>query len=398
MASRYMFQVEVSHQGLNKYRIVKAQNRYELDRKASALLAQWDEQWSKKVEQERKIRNEEDSLSYAIELTQQADDIQSTLDNLLLSNLNIVDLDLNSIKDSSVFPEPVPNKPSLLSVPEEPKSTDTKYILKPSFFTKLSKKKMTNLAEYSAVEFSKDHNTWATSKASIDEKNEKLLLIHKDLIEQWGEKKANFYKQQKEENNKVDLFFKKYKAGDAESIEWYFTQVLEKIEIPLSYDRAIDIEYNQQGKLLVIDMFLPVVDDIPTLKNVSYIKARKEYKETHHSESFIKKKYDNIIYQIVMQSLNCVFTLSSMLSIIDSIVINGKVNTIDKATGNSIEPYVLSISVKRSEFDGVNLSAVDPKAWFKSTKGISATSIASVTPVAPIVLMNREDNYNSRKN
>ena len=42
MASRYFYQSEVSHKGLNKYRIVKAATQYELDKKIVALRAQWD--------------------------------------------------------------------------------------------------------------------------------------------------------------------------------------------------------------------------------------------------------------------------------------------------------------------------------------------------------------------
>ena len=391
MASRYMYQTEVSHQGLNKYRIVKAANQYELNQKANALMAQWNEQWAKKVERENRIKNDEDSLAYAIEMSQQAEEIQSALDSILLDSLNDVSFNLNELKDFSKFPEPKPNRPKLSIMPEEPKTSDIKYNPKPSFFTKLSKKKMSELAENSAAEFAKDFDAWRKTKISIDTGNAELLQKHKTLVEIWENKKADYERLQAEENEKVDLFFENYTAGDIESVERYFALVLEKIEFPFSFNRSIDVEYNALGKTLIIDMLFPVVDDIPTLKSVSYIKTKKEFKESHHSESYIKKKYDSVIYQIVLQTLNCFFSLSSKYSLIDSIVINGKINTVDKATGRSIEPYVLSVSVAKNIFEEVNLSAVDAKAWFKSAKGISAASLASVTPVAPIVMMTRED-------
>ena len=55
------------------------------------------------------------------------------------------------------------------------------------------------------------------------------------------------------------------------------------------------------------------------------------------------------------------------------------------------QPYVLSISTSRTAFEEINLLAVDPKAWFKSAKGVSAVTFANVTPIAPIVSMNKED-------
>ena len=93
---------------------------------------------------------------------------------------------------------------------------------------------------------------------------------------------------------------------------------------------------------------------------------------------------------MVLQALNYIFNLKTGCPI-EAVVINGKINTIDKSTGKEIEPYVLSVSVTRESFDEVNLSTVDPKAWFKSSKGVSAASLANVTPVAPIVVMSKED-------
>lgn len=37
------------------------------------------------------------------------------------------------------------------------------------------------------------------------------------------------------------------------------------------------------------------------------------------------------------------------------------------------------------------MSAIDAKAWFKSAKGISASTFADVTPVAPIIPMSHDD-------
>ena len=105
----------------------------------------------------------------------------------------------------------------------------------------------------------------------------------------------------------------------------------------------------------------------------------------------IKKKYDNVLYQVVLQTLNYIFTISSEYQLIDTVVLNGKVHTIDRATGNEIEPCILSISVARDAFEGLNLEAIDPKAWFRSAKGVSAVTLANIAPVAPVVSMSRED-------
>ena len=134
MASRYLCQAEVSHKGLNKYRIVKAATQYELNQKTAALMAQWNEQWARKVEREDKLKSGENSLSYANEMTQQAESIQASLDTILIDSLNPKSLDLNELKNFSKYPEAKPKQPLLQELPYEPQLSDDKYNPKPSFF------------------------------------------------------------------------------------------------------------------------------------------------------------------------------------------------------------------------------------------------------------------------
>lgn len=54
MATKYHWQQTVSHTGLNKYRVVKAATRHELEEKVEALRAQWDEQWERQLEKEER--------------------------------------------------------------------------------------------------------------------------------------------------------------------------------------------------------------------------------------------------------------------------------------------------------------------------------------------------------
>lgn len=387
MASKYFYQAEVSHKGLNKYRIVKAANKYELNQKVNALRAQWNEQWEKKVERENRIKNDEDSLAYAATMTKQAEADQNSLDEILLNSLNPRKLDLDELKDYSEYPEPRPKALSLDEIPIEPHLSDVKYNPRPSLFTKISKKKMEEFSANNKAEFEKDFETWEKTKNSLEINNNKKVEEYNALIKEWEIKRDDFKRVQAEENGKLDLFYE----GNAEAVEKYFKFVLEKNQLPFDYGRFFELEYDNAGKTLIVDLFLPVIDDIPKLKSISYVKSKKEFKETYYPDSYIKKKYDNVVYQIVLQTLNYIFSLSAEYSLINTVVINGKIDTIDKATGKSIEPYVLSVSVARDKFEEVNLAAVDPKAWFKSAKGVSAASLANVTPIPPIVTLSRED-------
>jgi restriction system protein len=70
---------------------------------------------------------------------------------------------------------------------------------------------------------------------------------------------------------------------------------------------------------------------------------------------------------------------------------NGRVRWKDKATGKDVDACVLTIQANKTEFLEINLEEVEPRACFKKLKGISAASLAPLTPVRPILQLNRED-------
>mgnify|MGYP000884861240 CR=1 FL=1 len=398
MAGKFYYEEEVRHKGLNKYRVVKAESRYELNQKVATLKAQWNEQWEKrcmaeerKAEREKILRDHEESLEFANERTLEAEKLQDELDSILMNSLNPKRLNINNLKDFSDYPIKQPKKPSNPVFDKEPYITDEKYNQKASIFVRLSKKKYEEFKKTMEDEFSKDWSEWNRSKKNKELQYDKDVNDYKKKLEQWQRDKEVFKEKQSLKNEEISNFAENFEHGLPETIARYYTTVIDKIEMPIEYDRQTEIEYNPENKLLVMDILLPIIDDLPMLKKVSYIKSKSCYTESYHTDSYMKKKYDNVIYQIVLQTINYVFKLDEGYNFIDAIVLNGKISTIDRTTGNNIVPYILSINVSKSDFEKLSLNSIEPKAWFKSAKGISAATFANVTPVAPIVLLNRED-------
>ena len=75
----------------------------------------------------------------------------------------------------------------------------------------------------------------------------------------------------------------------------------------------------------------------------------------------------------------------------DAILFNGFVEFIDPATGLQNRSCLLSLLVDRASFCAIDLSRVEPKACFKSLKGVSAASLASLAPIAPVMDLDTED-------
>jgi restriction system protein len=402
---RFYYYTEISHKGLNKYRVIKAESKYELEQKKNAILAQWNEQWkrmkererraaelaAKKAERERILKNDEESALYADEQTKQAEKVQADMDALLVHSLSEKPFDFDDLKDHSAFTEPCPVNRKLFAIPTEPKITDPNYNPEPTFFTKISKKKMTRFNENNKAVFESDHTAWEKEKNVIESKNLRIRQQDQLAKKEWTARKDSFYQTQREHNKEIDDFRQLCISGDPDSVARYYSIMLDEAEFPIEFNRSVETEYKPESNVLIVEYRLPSVENIPNLKAVKYFKTKKEFRQSTFPESYIKNKYDSVVYQIILVLIKKIFTQVEGLPPIDIATINGSIETVDRSTGKVINPCILSISVPRSGFEDLNLEAIDPKAWFRKAKGISAASLTFETPVAPIMSFSRED-------
>lgn len=151
-----------------------------------------------------------------------------------------------------------------------------------------------------------------------------------------------------------------------------------------------DYEYNPETKVLIIEYFLPDKKSMPTLKELKYIRKDNKYKEIRITETQLNKLFDSLMYQLTLRLISDQFKTDTENKI-SSICFNGWVHSISKATGRQEDVCILSISVKKEQFLEIDLSNVDPKACFKHFKGVGCAVLSSMTPIPPILQINKAD-------
>jgi restriction system protein len=149
-----------------------------------------------------------------------------------------------------------------------------------------------------------------------------------------------------------------------------------------------ELEYIPTTKILIIEYFLPSIDELPTLKEVKFISNK--FKEYHLSDSQIIKMFDSLMYKITLKRMYEVFNADST-NAIEAISFNGWVNAVNKATGKAENNCILSIQAKKSEFMEIDLKHVEPKTCFKNLKGVSSSKLISLTAIQPILQISRTD-------
>lgn len=168
----------------------------------------------------------------------------------------------------------------------------------------------------------------------------------------------------------------------------YFSALLLKSDYKNLFKKEVDVFHNNE--MLLINYLLPSIDEYPKIKDYKYVLSSNTISEVKYSESFISQSYENTLYSICLRSLYELFS-SDNNDKIDSITFNGFVESVNKAIGKKERKCILSVQATKEAFIEIELENVNPKLCFKNLKGVSAAKLIDITPILPILSMNRDD-------
>jgi len=398
MAYHEMWEIEVQHKGLNKYRHIRGSDRYVVEQKAAAQHAVWDEMWQKKqaaelVKRERdaRIRNKEEKKELAIIKTSEAQKVLDSLESTLKHTLSIDDaIDWSSLIDKCPFPKNKPPRPTAEIIPNEPKIYDLKYQPILGLFDKIFSSSRKRKQDEAKKLFLNNHSLWVEKRLSIESKNKKQEEKYSQDIDLWQKEKINYEMEQKLNNELIEKKKEQYFNKDQGAVLDYCDMVLSNSVYPDYFPQEWDIEYLLDTKVLIVDYSLPDIESIPTLKSVKYVISRDEVNETYLSMAALNKLYDNLLYQITLRTIHELYE-ADIVNALESIVFNGWVDSVDKATGKNVNACIVSLQASKEEFLSLNLDKIDPKSCFKQLKGVGSSKLHGLSPVAPIININKED-------
>lgn len=409
------YSLELWHDGLNKHRMIRGESVAIVRMKASLQVEEWDQRWQaleerrlQKAQKTASRLQQEENKALAAEQTLEAQRELEGLANILRATLDVDDtLDWDSLKDRTPFPEakPVmgkqPPEPKMAELPPEPNPADRKYNPPLGILEWLIPSRRARLKEAAAQVLAEDRKHWTqmvaiarSSFAAALQSHEQLVAenkrSHEQLVTEWAERRNRYNAEKFEEHSEVDAKKASYEAGDPETIIEYCDLVLSSSDYPAYFPQEFDLDYEASAKTLVVDYKLPAPDDLPRLKSVKYIPSRGEFEEQFISDPQASKLYDDVLYQVTLRTVHELLE-ADYIGALDSVVFNGIVTAVDRATGKEVTSCILSLRVNRNEFTEINLEQVDPKACFKSLKGVGSSKLHGLAAVAPIMQLSRED-------
>jgi len=220
-------------------------------------------------------------------------------------------------------------------------------------------------------------------KARRKAKEQEAREIYKDRLE----KHELHIKEMKERELRLRTDFEN---GDPLAVEKYVSLVLKKSCYPPEISKKYEVQFDPLSKTVIVNYLLPNPEQIPRIIEFKYIASKREVKTVEMKQKQFEAFYESVLYQITLRTIHEVFQ-SDYPNNVQSVVFNGWVDGIDRATGTAFRSCVLSCQVFREEFQKLNLSQVDPKLCFRNLKGLNAGPLAQLAPVKPVMEIKRDD-------
>jgi restriction system protein len=397
-AGRITFQVELWHDELNKHRVIKGPEIGVVQRKAVLQAQGWDERWLRSLDAEEtrrsKVRDREilgSKKQTAVERTEAVEMELGQLEEILHATLAVDDtVDWEQLKDTSDFPTPPPEmEPPKQNLPK-PGPDDPIYAPKLGLFDRVISSRRERVLADSAARYEADSDAWLKYSEKTSRENAEAGARYAERLVDWEAKRSEFLQQQAERNDAVDRQRQAYESGSAAAIIEYADLVLSNSSYLDYFPQEFELDYNADNRMLVVEYALPAPDDLPRLKSVKYVASRDELSEQFMPDSQSRKQYDSVLYKLALRTVHELFEADA-IDVIDAIVFNGLVTSIDQTTGKKVTACVLSLQVTKTEFEEIDLAHVEPRACFKALKGVGSSKLHSLAAVAPIMQMRRDD-------
>jgi restriction system protein len=101
-------------------------------------------------------------------------------------------------------------------------------------------------------------------------------------------------------------------------------------------------------------------------------------------ETEVKQRYKLLIARVALRTLHEIFSATPS-EVVEAVVFNGRVSTIDRATGKPARPHLVSVSAERSVLQDLVLAAVEPAACLVRLNALVSPNPFDMEAVEPFI-------------
>ncbi len=192
-------------------------------------------------------------------------------------------------------------------------------------------------------------------------------------------------------NAEIDTWRVAFESGEKEAVEEYFEMVLVNSAYPKGFLQETKVAYVKNSKQLVLEYDLPTIDAIiPKEKSFTFVKSTNKVSTAMRPEKQRRILYASVVAQVTLRCLYELFS-SDGGRLVDTIVFNGFVNTINPGDGQEIRPCLVTVRATRDQFLSINLRKAEAPAALQTLNASFSKSPAELAPVRPLLEFNMVD-------
>jgi restriction system protein len=175
-----------------------------------------------------------------------------------------------------------------------------------------------------------------------------------------------------------------FTAGDPEAVEWFVGRVLDASHYPRGFPHSYQVAYRPENRDVVVEFELPPKQVVPDVRGYRYVKTRDAVEPLPLPQNEIRQRYKRLIACVALRTLHEIFTATPP-EVVEAVVFNGRLSTIDRATGKPARPHLLSVSAERPVFEDLVLAAVEPAACLTRLNALVSPNPYDLEAVEPFI-------------
>lgn len=258
------------------------------------------------------------------------------------------------------FPDPEPTREGIRAWLEaEAKKSVT------GFFN-VEKKREDYVRTHLAEAYQDEHDAWAARKAEYEAEQQEAMNEENERLAEAHERRMEMLRAGLE--------------GSEDAVEGAIADWLQGLELPIDFD--VDFEYNAEAGILMADMDLPEIEDLPTEKMVEMTSGKLKTKEKTQKE--LKQEYVRCVLGLGMFCASNFFNCAPGMQ---RILLSGYTQRRDARSGEQKDVYIYSVIFDRGSFERAGYQKKDPTDFvnkFKSRLNIASTGeMKEIAPYGP---------------
>jgi hypothetical protein len=153
--------------------------------------------------------------------------------------------------------------------------------------------------------------------------------------------------------------------------------VFERSSYPDSLLLEHTVSFEPSSRTAIVDIDLPDLSGVTNVTGFKVVRGRNEIVANVLKPKDHAALYDSVVRQIVLKTMHEVYE-SDYAENAHACVVNGFVDTVDRATGKDVRACIISVGSERKQFSAFDLSRIAPEACIKKLKGLVAGPLSEI--------------------